>query len=168
MKNIKAKLILGGILTAIFLVFFSCCTTDALSCPYLISNPRVVLGEKNENVESDDTDEQTVENYKFVGMHFSVFNDTKKIVKNFTVSFMLYDSDGNNPFIGSNCIVSKCEQEIPSEEVSDFVINLDSYISEVPNEPYVADFIYLREIKYDDGSVWRDPYGMYCVRESQE
>ena len=160
----KIKILICGILTAIFLTFFSCCATEALSCPYLISNPHVAIRENPEK----SGDEEKNDDYKFAGMHFSVFNNTKKNVKNFTISFMLYDSDGNNPFIGSNCIVSKCEQEISPEQVSDFVINLDSYISVVPDEPYVADFIYLREIRYEDGSVWKDPYGMYCVRENQE
>ena len=138
-----------------FLIFTACETTYRFSCPYEISNPHVEIGESNGD-------------YNFAGMHFSVFNDSSKTVSGFTISFLLYDSEGNNPFIGSNCIVSKCEIEIDGGQISDFVINLDPYISLVPDEPFIVDFIYLREIHYIDGTSWKDPYGMYCIRESHE
>ena len=136
-------------------LFTGCGTLEAATCPYVISNPRVEL--------SDDGDD-----YNFAGMHFSLLNGSDKILSSFTISFMLYDSEGNNPFVGSNCVVSKCEEEMQPESVGDFVIDLDPYISSVPDEPYALDYVYLREIRYADGSLWKDPYGMYCVREAYE
>ncbi len=133
----------------------SCGTVDSLSCPYVISNPHVELGELEDS-------------YNFAGMHFSLFNESEKTIEDFTMSFMLYDSDGNNPFIGSNCIVSKCTWKMNPGAVTDFVINLDPYISSVPEEAYLIDYIYLREISYTDGTSWKDPFGMYCVREAYE
>jgi hypothetical protein len=111
---------------------------------------------------------QFEDKHNFAGMHFSLFNESGKNIESFTLSFMLYDSEGNNPFIGSNCIVSKCSWPVKSRENIEFVINLDPYISIVPEEPYRLDYIYVREITYEDGSCWKDPYGMYCTREEVE
>lgn len=155
MKNFKCIFFAVCVLFSLFGVFTSCETTDALSCPYLISNPRVELGEKDGS-------------HKFAGMYFSLFNDSDKTIDNFTLSFMLYDSDGNNPFLGSNCIVSKCDWNMTAGSIVDFIINLDSYIAVVPDEPYIVDYLYVREINYVDGSKWKDPYGMYCVKEAYE
>ncbi|MBQ4379332.1 MAG: hypothetical protein II821_09075 [Treponema sp.] len=155
MKKKSSKLFLAGILMTVSVVFLSCCTTDILSAPYVISNPHVETGSIDEK-------------YNYAGMHFSLFNDSEKTIRSFTISFMLYDSEGNNPFIGSNCIVSKCEEMIEAGAAGDFVISLDQYISVVPDEAYLTDFVYIREICYTDLSVWKDPYGMYCVREAYE
>ncbi|WP_296323256.1 hypothetical protein [uncultured Treponema sp.] len=147
-------------ITLLFLAFFlisliSCETTESLSCPYVLAKPHVELGE-NENM------------HYFAGMYFSLFNDSDKTIDSFTISFLLYDSDGNNPFIGSNCIVSRCDCQLFPQRMENFIISLDSFISLVPEEPYITDFIYIREIRYSDGTSWKDPYGMYCVRESHE
>ena len=155
MKNNKSKIAGSLFLLFVSLISFSCCTTEALSSPYLISNPHIELGEY-ENA------------HNFAGMYFSFYNGSDKKIENFTLSFLLYDSDGNNPFVGSNCIVSKCEWPIQSGSSIDFIINLDPYISVVPSEEYQIDYLYVRQITYEDGSVWRDPYGMYCVREAVE
>ena len=143
------------LISAIFLCFVSCTTTESLSCPYLLAHPQVKLGAEDEI-------------QHFAGMNFSLFNDSEKIIERFTVSFMLYDSEGKNPFVGSNCIVSRCDCHILPGAVENFTISLDSFISVVPEEPYLVDFLYIREIRYSDGSSWSDPYGMYCVKESHE
>ena len=151
------KVLFKYLLPSILLLtsFMSCETTDCFSCPYLISNPHVELGEFEDK-------------HKFAGMHFGLFNDSSKSIDSFTLSFMLYDSDGENPFNCSNCIVSKCQLFMAAGSNIDFVINLDHYISVLPDEPYLVDFIYVREIHYSDGSVWKDPYGMFCVTEEHE
>ncbi|WP_294429782.1 hypothetical protein [uncultured Treponema sp.] len=152
----KWELFFGAVFLSIFSFTFSGCESmDTFACPYIISNPRVELGECEKN-------------HKFAGMHFSFFNESKKDIENFTLCFMLYDSDGNNPFIGSNCIVSRCDWKVRSGAVVDFIIDLDSYLTVVPTEPYQLDYIFVCEINYSDKSCWKDPYGMYCVREACE
>lgn len=156
MKNKFKKTVLPILAFALCMFSFSSCeTTDSFTCPYLISNPHIELGKVEEK-------------YNFAGLHFGLFNDSSKTVERFTVSFMLYDADGNNPFVGSNCIVSKCNWKVQPGACTDFVLGLDQYISCVPDEPYIIDYMYLREITYTDGSTWKDPYGMYCVREAYE
>ena len=154
MKRAK-NLIFLWLLMGAFSLFLSCTSTEAFNCPYLISNPRVELGEFEDQ-------------HNYAGMHFSLYNKSSQTIKSFTLSCMLYDEDGNNPFVGSNCIVSKCRWDLESGKSIDFVINLDPYISRVPDEAFIVDYIYLREINYADGSSWKDPYGMYCIREREE
>ncbi|MBR4463996.1 MAG: hypothetical protein IKS40_05240 [Treponema sp.] len=135
--------------------FQSCSTLESLGCPYLIDNPHVEIGQKYTY-------------HKYAGAYLTVFNDSKKTIKKYTVSFMLYDSDGNIPFMGTNCVVANCESPIPPYEEETFIVNLDSFIPSVPDEPYLMDYLYLREIIYTDGSSWKDPFGMYAVREAIE
>jgi len=138
-----------------FLVLSGCSTLESLSCPYLIDNAHVEIGQKYTY-------------HKYAGAYLTVFNDSKKTIQNYTVSFMLYDSDGSVPFTGTNCVVAKSDSKILPHEEETFIVNLDSFISFVPDEPYVMDFIYIREITYTDGSLWKDPFGMYAAREVNE
>ncbi|MBQ7157869.1 MAG: hypothetical protein IJS09_00380 [Treponema sp.] len=132
-----------------------CSTLENLDCPYVIDNPHVEIGQKYTY-------------HKYAGAYLTVYNDSKKTIQNYTVSFMLYDSDGNVPFTGTNCVVAKCNAPIGPQQEETFIVNLDSFISFVPDEPFEMDFLYLREIVYADGSSWKDPFGMYAVREANE
>lgn len=42
------------------------------------------------------------------------------------------------------------------------IINLDEYLSSVPEEPYLTDYFYASKIVYSDGSVMEDPFGRYA------
>ena len=155
MKNLNRKIFFAGIALFFFIFLESCSTTDSFSCPYLIENPRVEIGAKEGICE-------------FAGAYFTVYNDSDKNIQEYTVSFLLYDDEGNNPFIGSNCVVEKISTEENPHESKNAAVCLDSYLSVVPDEPYKIDFMYLREIKYSDGSVWSDPFGMFAVKEVYE
>ena len=137
------------------LILTACSSTGLFSCPYVISESCVKLGEY-EDV------------YSLAGMHFSFLNDSVKDVDSFTVSFTLYDSEGNNPFTCSNCIVARCERFLESGEEVEVVIDLDSYVSGVTEESYIVDFVFIREICYSDGTKWKDPYGMFGISEEIE
>ncbi len=139
-----------------FLAFLQGCSTlENLDCPYLIDNPHVEIGQKYTY-------------HKYAGAYLTVYNDSKKTIEKYTVSFMLYDSDGSVPFLGTNCVVARCDTPIPPQQEETFIVNLDSFISSVPDEPYLMDYLYLREIIYTDGSSWKDPFGMYALREEIE
>lgn len=132
------------------------------ACPYLLLNPRVELcsgAEKQGGVAQD---------RECLSLRFSFCNESLRTVSAFTLSFTLYDSEGNSPFVGSNSMVERCDTEVRPGEARECVISLDSYVSSPPDEPYIADYLYVRELLFADGSVWKDPYGMYCVHESYE
>ncbi|MCR4822049.1 MAG: hypothetical protein K5873_04145 [Treponema sp.] len=151
----KKTFIFSFILFFLFLGLSSCGSLENLTCPYVISNARVELCD----YESEKC---------FTRMNFSLLNDSSKDIEEFTLSFMLYDSEGKNPFITSNNFVSKCKWNVKAGENLDFTISLDPYISLLPQEPFLLDYLYVRSISYSDGSKWNDPYGMYCMREEIE
>lgn len=142
-------------LCMVLLCLSSCATLDALSCPYIIANPHVEIGEK-------------ADSHTYVGAYMGIYNDSEKTISTYTVSFMLYEQDGTIPFVGTNCVVANCVREILPKTEDECIINLDSFISVVPDEPYKIDFLYLREITYTDGSSWSDPFGMYALQEAEE
>ncbi len=154
MKN-KSVLRMCCMIFLMMLVLTACGSTGLFKCPYEISEACVKLGEfENEHA--------------LAGMHFSFLNDFGKDIESFTVSFMIYDSEGKNPFACSNCIVARCERFVQSGEEIDVVIDLDSYVSGVAEESYIVDFVFVREICYSDGSRWRDPYGMFGASEESD
>ncbi len=155
MKKFSLSFKIFLLFIASFFYFTACETTDNFSCPYVISSPRVESGEFEDK-------------HKFAGLHFGLYNDSEKEIESFVLSCMIYDSEGKNPFACSNCIVSRCDWKIKGGALVDFVIDLDHYVSVIPCEAYQVDYIYLREIRYADGSSWKDPYGMFCIREEHE
>ncbi|QTQ15744.1 hypothetical protein [Treponema parvum] len=133
----------------LFLIFPSCKTLLERNCPYVIGDVSVECGESSGK-------------YHFAGILFTFYNAGPKTVSEFTVSLRLYDDNGENPFIGANQIIAVNKEIIGARSVSDIAINLDDFISDVPEEPYRIDFLYVSEIKYSDGSVWQDKYGVYA------
>ena len=133
----------------LFLIFPSCKTLLERNCPYVIGEVSVEYGESPGK-------------YRFAGVLFTFYNTEPKTVSEFTVSLRLYDDNGENPFIGANQIIAVNKENIGARSVSDIAINLDDFISDVPEEPYRIDFLYVSEIKYSDGSVWQDKYGVYA------
>jgi len=103
--------------------------------------------------------------FKYAGMVFNFLNHAEKIVDNITVSFMLFDSKTNgSPFISTNKFqITRWDQVFPDEN-KEIILSLDRFIVIAPTEPYLVDFFYIYEIHYVDGSVWRDEYGKYRVR----
>lgn len=152
MKKNTKKLLLICQLFVLLLAFdiftTSCSTINSNTTPYVIGGECVL---------SDST-----KSYEYVGFDYFFYNSTDKTVSDFTVVFYVYDEEGNSPFASSNCISTKCEKIVPPHTETEGEISLDSYISSVPDEPYKADYIYVSEINYTDGSNWRDMFGFYA------
>ena len=116
--------------------------------PYVITMPQCHVGSLDEN-------------YKISGIHFTMYNNSSKQIKNFSCKCMIFDTEGNNPFIGSNCIISKFDEVISSNNERQVIINLDPYLNYVPDAPFVVDNFYISKIVYSDGSVWKDTFGTF-------
>lgn len=97
------------------------------------------------------------ENYGFAG---TFKNFSEKEVESFTLVFFVFDDDGNCPLVGKNNIVCRIDQKILAQEKYDFVMNMDSFLPEVSELEYEADYIYVSRIEYSDKSEWTDPFGM--------
>ncbi len=136
------------LLFPIFVVSLAgCMHMDAV--PYAITEPECKIG-KVENA------------HDFVGIHFTFFNNTEKKVNNFKFSFIVFDSSGEySPLPGNNVISARYMQVIDSNAANDIIFSLDSYVHQIPTEPFIVDFFYISKIEYDDGSVWTDPYGAW-------
>ena len=143
------KKILLGICLLSALLFSGCATFD-WTCPYIVSDIHVESGEKEGF-------------HHYAGAYFELYNDSAKEMTGCTLSFLLYDEEGNVPFIGTNTVVADLDMSLPPASSVSCVVNLDPFLAAVSDDGYQVDYFYLRKISYRDGSVWTDPLGMYAV-----
>lgn len=101
--------------------------------------------------------------YEIAGVDFTFLNKADKGVKAFTLMFFMYDEDGDPPGIGNNGVSLEILVDIEKGAREDDIVSLDQFLYEIPDIPYQLDYVYVSRIVYDDGSEWRDPFGMYAV-----
>lgn len=134
---VKAKLILNS-----FLCFFVVTNLLNAKAPYSI------VGEMEINQKTEEA-----------FLEYTFCNDSKKIVKDFTIVFYVFDSDGDVPLKNKNNIVVRIQTEVGvKEELSD-KIKLNEYLSYIPEEPFFVDYLYVSSINYIEGTLWNDPFG---------
>lgn len=98
--------------------------------------------------------------YSIAGMNFDFTNRSEKNVKSFTLVFFMFDEDGNPPSFGRNNIAVTVTAQVNSGENLKGCVCLDSFMNEIPEEPYTLDFLYVSNIRYEDDSIWSDPFGL--------
>lgn len=150
MKKRISYCVIIFIVTALY--FTGCVSMQKSVCPYSIEKPRMVLG-------------ASPSNHQFAGVYFTLCNESEKTIESCTVSFLVYDEEGENPFTSSNCVIERVEIEEEPYEVRMVIVNLDGYLTVIPDDAYKIDSIYLQKIQYTDGSSWTDPFGMYALKE---
>lgn len=151
----KAKT-MGAVTFGLSLALFSgCASITGENCPYVVDDMRIELGEK-----------EYVCN--FMSANFNFYNSSEKDVDNFSVSFLLFDEDGNNPFFGTNRIISDCKIQVAKKECAEISIALDDYLTTVPENPFEIDYFYVKKINYTDGTTWEDLFGMYARSAKNE
>lgn len=132
----------------LFLLLFCSCSLNAKTrTPYAVHG-EIVMEESRD--------------YQIAGLDLYLLNNSEKSIKNFTLVFFVYDSDGNPPEGMRSNLVIPIEAEILANSVFRTCINLDKYFSIIPDEPYQVDFVYLSKITYADGTEWEDPFGIAC------
>ena len=135
----------------LFVMFFgSCKMFSATATPYQISGEFVM--------------EEDSEKYKNAGFEFNFTNMSTKRVKSFTLVFFLFDEDGEPPLGVKNNIVLSITRTVESGQTVEGCISLDKYIYTIPEYPYEIDYLYVSQINYDDGSVWKDPLGFISIQ----
>jgi len=100
--------------------------------------------------------------YEYAGIALTFYNASGRTVRRFSVVVFLSGSDGESPFTEGNCVTLEYDENIAPYAVVNAEFSLDDYISEMPDEAYCIDFLYVSKIEYDDGSVWEDPFGLYA------
>lgn len=133
----KAKLILNS-----FLCFFVVANLLNAKAPYSI------VGEMEINQKTEEA-----------FLEYTFCNDSKKVVKDFTIVFYVFDSDGDVPLKNKNNIVVRIQTEVGAKEELSDKIKLNEYLSYIPEEPFFVDYLYVSSINYIEGTLWNDPFG---------
>ena len=134
---VKAKLILNS-----FLCFFVVTNLLNAKAPYSI------VGEMEINQKTE-----------AAFLEYTFCNDSKKVVKDFTIVFYVFDSDGDVPLKNKNNIVVRIQTEVGAKEELSDKIKLNEYLSYIPEEPFFVDYLYVSSINYIEGTLWNDPFG---------
>jgi len=134
---VKAKLILNS-----FLCFFVVTNLLNAKAPYSI------VGEMEINQKTEEA-----------FLEYTFCNDSKKVVKDFTIVFYVFDSDGDVPLKNKNNIVVRIQTEVGAKEELSDKIMLNEYLSYIPEEPFFVDYLYVSSINYIEGTLWNDPFG---------
>lgn len=132
----------------------ACSSMDVIGRPYTVADAVVEVGERTGA-------------YDFAGARFTLYNDSPKDISSFTVSFLVYDGDGLNPFVGTNCVVKDFDTPISANAWADFSVSLDSLLPGAPQDTFILDFFYVKKISYADGTSWADPFGMHATGEGR-
>ena len=103
--------------------------------------------------------EEDSPSYKICGVDFSIYNFSTESIKEFELVFFLFDSDGEPASECPGRLSFTIEKEIEPDEVFNICLNLDSYITSVPQSLLEIDYLYVSKIVYANGSVWEDPFG---------
>ena len=136
----------------IVIIMSSCGGILANNPPYTITTPVCSFA-------------NNVYDFTFAGIVFNFLNKSTKPISSLTGSFRLYDGKTEaNPFHGSNAFEITRIININVDENRVIVLSLDPFIHVVPEVPYIVDFFYISKIKYTDGTVWEDKFGVYAVQ----
>ena len=100
--------------------------------------------------------------YEYAGIALTFYNASGRAVRKFFAVVFLSGSDEESSFTEGNCIVLEYDENIAPHAAVNAEFSLDDYISEMSDEAYRIDFLYVSKIEYDDGSVWEDPFGLHA------
>lgn len=141
-----------GTITIILLFFSASCSDLQREAPYIMSVPEMKIEEK-------------AGYYRLAGIEFDIYNMSGKEIKSVEISCFVYSAAENkNVLTGSNKIESKFIELIPSNTSKRLAISLDSRLYKIPNENYLIDFLTVPEIRFTDGSVWKDSICQFYTR----
>lgn len=138
------KTVIGIIVTFYFMVIAGCnlYSFGVDNAPYNITGKVICEADNNE--------------YEKGGFSCIFENFSEKSVKDFFVTFFLFDSDGEP----MQQIAIHIDANIPPNKKEEFNINIDEVLPEKLNKKCTIDFLYASKIIYDDGSEWDDPMGL--------
>jgi len=96
------------------------------------------------------------------GVNLSFLNKSNKAITEFTVVFSLFDQDGEPVSTGRSNIVISVNTPIQPHELLECCLSLDKYLCEIPESPYLIDYLYVSRILYEDNSLWTDAFGIFA------
>lgn len=134
------------ILICLCTFFFGCSAFAKEKAPYIAGGDFVLDSETSD--------------FQVAGIELYFYNRSDKAVKEFTVVFYLFDEDGEPISTGKSNIVLTVKKEIPAESAFKQSVSLDKYFLVVPDYQYSVEYLYVSSIVYEDGTTWKDPFGM--------
>ena len=111
------------------------------------------------SIAADFVMEEESDDYKICGANIFFYNHSFLTVKEFELVFFLFNSEGEPAPECSERLTFAIEKEIGPDEDFTICLNLDSFMTFIPEVPLDIDYLYVTKIVYEDGSVWEDPYG---------
>lgn len=143
------SLVIGAFLVLVVVALFTGCASSKAGCPYEVGGA-VKDGGAIRNC--DDWDGN---------ISFSILNNSEKKITSYDVVISLYDWNGN-PVFENDFVSFSVEQEADAGQTIDGVLYVKDYIEQDGGMLW-PDYFYLSTIRYEDGSVWEDPLGMYSL-----
>ena len=141
--KLNLKVNLKGLAVLLCFGFISCSLFSKEAAPYAVSGDFVM----DEN--SDD--------YNLCGVNLNVFNKAEKNIKEFTVVFFLFDKDGEPASECRSMLSFSVEKKVEAGKSFVCCISLDQYMSTVPEEPLMIDYLYVSSITFEDDTTWAEP-----------
>ena len=126
-------------------LFFSCSIFSIEGKPYSLAANFVM--------------EENSADYKICGADLYFYNQTNRTVKEIEVVFYLFDEEGEPAAECSGRIIFELEKEVGPEEDFRLCLNLDPFMTYIPQSPLEIDYLYVSKILYADGTLWQDPFG---------
>ena len=131
-----------SLLLAILLFMTSCVLLKIPECPYEISDSQI----------------------DFISparLSFVFFNGSLKEIESFTVLFSIHSEDEDCFIMEDNRFYADFAAETESFSSEKFEIFLEDYLSPAEDSELEIDNLYVTKIRYKDGTVWKDEYGIF-------
>lgn len=98
------------------------------------------------------------------GVSFVFCNVSEKEISEIQVAFWVFENEkGGNPFFATNFVEATFSGVIKSREEKAFEISLDEKMNYQPKEPLYVDYFFVKLIKFDDGTEWKDSFGLFSI-----
>ena len=147
MESLIKKLFVLIVIT----ICITCCKSYSIeSAPYIASGEFVM-------------DEESTD-YSICGVNVLVLNKSEKNIREMNLVFFLFDRDGEPAEECRSMLSFEIEKNIGGMQEGSFCVSLDKYLTAVPEDKLLVDYLYLSKIIYEDGFVWEDPFGLVAFR----
>lgn len=140
----------------IFLIFTitflsGCYLTNTQNPQFVISKPEL----RKDVQESDST---------LLGVFFDVYNKSECSITYIEVRMNIYNKETRkSAFNNTGTIISEMNCSIPAGNKINLCIPLDNYITTIPAAGLLIDQFYISKIKFSDGSIWKDLFGINAI-----
>ena len=143
----RFSFVASGVLS---LLALTACVSALPRCPYIIEDATVCV--------------EPSAWYALAGLQLQLANTAAKPLQSCTLVLELCTAEGGES-VWSEPYVIVWEPAVDANDSALCRLSLDAFFAEAPTEPLVVANVFLRAIRYSDGSRWSDPFGLYASAE---